>query len=80
MEKNYEFKALAFVPTQRVPGPQRDQSPDQPPGLDWEASWSGPTLENIGDREMVFIAIEFKGSANKPMALPPGVTPQSVAA
>ena len=28
-------------------------------------------LENIGDREMVFVTVEFKDSANKPMALPP---------
>ena len=30
-------------------------------------------LENIGDHEMVFVTVEFKDSANKPMALPPGV-------
>ena len=35
-------------------------------------------LENISDREMVFVTVEFKDSANKPIALPPGVTPQSV--
>ncbi len=27
-------------------------------------------LENLGDQEMVFMTIEFKNSANKPMALP----------
>jgi beta-alanine degradation protein BauB len=33
-------------------------------------------LENIGDHEMVFVTVEFKNSANRPMALPSGVTPQ----
>jgi hypothetical protein len=33
-------------------------------------------LENIGDHEMVFVTVEFKDSANKPMALPSGVMPQ----
>jgi hypothetical protein len=33
-------------------------------------------LENIGDHEMVFVTVEFKDSANTPMALPSGVTPQ----
>ena len=33
-------------------------------------------LENISDHEMVFVAVEFKDSANKPMALPSGVKPQ----
>jgi hypothetical protein len=28
-------------------------------------------LENLGDREMVFMTVEFKDIANKPMALPP---------
>ena len=37
-------------------------------------------LENLGDREMVFMTVEFKDSANKPMPLPAGVTPQSAAA
>jgi quercetin dioxygenase-like cupin family protein len=37
-------------------------------------------LENLGDREMVFMTVEFKDSANKPMQLPTGVTPQSAAA
>jgi hypothetical protein len=35
-------------------------------------------LENISDHEMVFVTVEFKDSANKPIALPPGVTAQSV--
>ena len=35
-------------------------------------------LENIGDHEMVFVTVEFKDSANKPIALPIGVTPRSV--
>jgi quercetin dioxygenase-like cupin family protein len=30
-------------------------------------------LENIGDKDMVFMTIEFLDSANKPMALPTGV-------
>ena len=34
-------------------------------------------LENLGDREMVFMTVEFKDSANKPMPLPAGVRPQS---
>jgi quercetin dioxygenase-like cupin family protein len=37
-------------------------------------------LENLGNREMVFMTVEFKDSANKPMPLPAGVTPQSAAA
>jgi len=37
-------------------------------------------LENLGDREMVFMTVEFKDSANEPMALPAGVRPQSAAA
>jgi quercetin dioxygenase-like cupin family protein len=37
-------------------------------------------LENLGDREMVFMTVEFKDSANKPMPLPAGVQPQSAAA
>ena len=37
-------------------------------------------LENLGDREMVFMTVEFKDSANKPMPLPAGVRPQSEAA
>lgn len=32
-------------------------------------------LENIGDREMVFMTVEFLDSANKPMALPARVRP-----
>lgn len=30
-------------------------------------------LENIGDREMIFMTIEFLDSANKPLSLPAGV-------
>jgi quercetin dioxygenase-like cupin family protein len=37
-------------------------------------------LENLSDREMVFMTVEFKDSANKPMQLPAGVRPQSAAA
>jgi len=37
-------------------------------------------LQNLSDREMVFMTVEFKDSANKPMALPAGVRPQSAAA
>ena len=37
-------------------------------------------LENLGDREMVFMTVEFKNSANKPVPLPAGVRPQSAAA
>jgi len=36
-------------------------------------------LENLGDREMVFMTVEFKDSANKPMQLPAGVRPQAAA-
>ena len=37
-------------------------------------------LQNLGDSEMVFMTVEFKDSANKPMALPEGVRPQAAAA
>lgn len=37
-------------------------------------------LHNIGDREMVFMTVEFKDSINKPMPLPAGVRPQAAAA
>src|SRR5689334_7723839 len=37
-------------------------------------------LENLDDREMVFMTVEFKDSANQPMKLPAGVRPQSAAA
>ena len=37
-------------------------------------------LENLGDREMVFMTVEFKDSVNEPMPLPAGVRPQSAAA
>jgi beta-alanine degradation protein BauB len=36
-------------------------------------------LENIGDREMVFMTIEFLQSANKPLPLPQGVRRQMAA-
>ena len=36
-------------------------------------------LENLGDKEMVFMTVEFKDSANKPMTLPAGVRPQAAA-
>lgn len=36
-------------------------------------------LENIGDKEMVFMTIEFLQSANKPMALPDQVRQQAAA-
>ena len=37
-------------------------------------------LENLGDKEIVFMTVEFKDSANKPMQLPEGVRPQAAAA
>jgi quercetin dioxygenase-like cupin family protein len=37
-------------------------------------------LENLGDKEMVFMTIEFLHSANKPMPLPDGVRQQAAAA
>jgi hypothetical protein len=36
-------------------------------------------LENLGDQELVFMTVEFKDSANKPMALPAGVRAQAAA-
>lgn len=36
-------------------------------------------LQNLGDKEMVFMTVEFKDSANKPLALPAGVRPQAAA-
>jgi quercetin dioxygenase-like cupin family protein len=36
-------------------------------------------LENLGDSELVFMTVEFKDSANQPMALPAGVRPQAAA-
>ncbi len=36
-------------------------------------------LENLGDKEMVFMTIEFLQSANKPMALPDTVRRQAAA-
>ena len=37
-------------------------------------------LENLSDKEMVFMTVEFKDSANQPMALPEGVRSQAAAA
>ena len=37
-------------------------------------------LENLSDKDMVFMTVEFKDSANQPMTLPAGVRPQSEAA
>src|SRR6478672_8101754 len=36
-------------------------------------------LTNLGDREMIFMTVEFKDSANKPMPLPDGVIAQAAA-
>jgi len=36
-------------------------------------------LENLGDREMVFMTVEFKDSANQPMALPDRVRASAAA-
>jgi quercetin dioxygenase-like cupin family protein len=36
-------------------------------------------LENLSDKEMVFMTVEFKDSANKPMPLPEGVHRQDAA-
>jgi hypothetical protein len=36
-------------------------------------------LANVGDKEIVFMTVEFKDSANKPMQLPAGVRPQAAA-
>ena len=36
-------------------------------------------LANVGDKEIVFMTVEFKDSANKPMQLPEGVRPQAAA-
>jgi quercetin dioxygenase-like cupin family protein len=36
-------------------------------------------LENLGDRELVFMTVEFKDSANKPMMLPAHIRPQAAA-
>ena len=36
-------------------------------------------LENLGDKEMVFMTVEFLNSANKPMALPDHVRPAAAA-
>ena len=37
-------------------------------------------LENLGDREMIFMTVEFKDSTNTPMQLPEGVRRQAAAA
>jgi len=34
-------------------------------------------LTNIGDKDLIFMTVEFKASANKPLALPAGVTAQA---
>ena len=36
-------------------------------------------LQNVGDRDMIFMTVEFKESANKPMTLPAHVRPQVAA-
>ena len=36
-------------------------------------------LENLGDKDMIFMTVEFKDSANKPLALPAHVRPQAAA-
>lgn len=36
-------------------------------------------LTNIGDRDMIFMTVEFKNSANQPMPLPAGVRPSMAA-
>ena len=36
-------------------------------------------LANLSDHEIVFMTVEFKDSANKPMQLPEGVRPQAAA-
>ena len=36
-------------------------------------------LENLGDQDMVFMTVEFKDSANKPLPLPSHVRPSAAA-
>ncbi len=36
-------------------------------------------LHNLEDKEMIFMTVEFKDSANKPMPLPAGVRRQAAA-
>jgi hypothetical protein len=36
-------------------------------------------LTNLGDRELVFMTVEFKDSANKALPLPAGVRPSAAA-
>ena len=37
------------------------------------------SVQNLGDKEMIFMTIEFLQSANKPIALPEGVRQQAAA-
>jgi quercetin dioxygenase-like cupin family protein len=34
-------------------------------------------LTNIGDKDLIFMTVEFKNSANKPLPLPAGITAQA---
>jgi beta-alanine degradation protein BauB len=36
-------------------------------------------LENLGDKDMIFMTVEFKDSANKPLPLPSHVRPSAAA-
>ena len=36
-------------------------------------------LENLGDRDMIFMTVEFKDSANRPLPLPAGMRPSAAA-
>ena len=53
---------------------RRDPARDLRPG-----QFKVHDLENLGDKEMVFMTIEFLHSANKPMPLPDGVRQQAAA-
>ena len=55
-----------------VPGETRHETYDK-------GAFKVHDLQNLGDREMVFMTVEFKDSANEPMALPEGVRPQAAA-
>jgi hypothetical protein len=44
-----------------------------------EGAFKVHDLENLGDREMVFMTVEFKDSANPPLPLPDGVKAQAAA-
>ena len=61
----------------------RSNAPMQPGETRHESYGKGEfkvhDLENLGDSEMVFMTVEFKDSANKPMTLPAGVRPQAAA-